>query len=268
MTDPTIPQRVLFPELGGKPVVATFDREQASSVRRRRAAHGSRAGVRPRPEIRPVSGGQARAGKDSAHAGGPGRPAGLRHRVRSSGRERCRPPRRGSHPQTAVGPGPGHRRAPGVATDAVAIRERRGPGRLVRDGPGVGRERHRTAPATPTVPGREQAAAGRGPCRVAVSGGAHGLGRLRLQDERAARREGRVGASQDLAGVGAPEHVDLSVQQQDQSVAASQVGLPQVRLAERAVERLGGGHPARVPDGGREKSMPWQRYPSRASRCR
>ena len=31
MTDFTIPQRVLFPELGGKPVVATFDREQASS---------------------------------------------------------------------------------------------------------------------------------------------------------------------------------------------------------------------------------------------
>ena len=31
MTDPTIPQRVLFPELGGKPVVATCDREQASS---------------------------------------------------------------------------------------------------------------------------------------------------------------------------------------------------------------------------------------------
>ena len=26
-----MPQRVLFPELGGKPVVATFDREQASS---------------------------------------------------------------------------------------------------------------------------------------------------------------------------------------------------------------------------------------------
>ena len=31
MTDPTIPQRVLFPELLGKPVVAAFDREQASS---------------------------------------------------------------------------------------------------------------------------------------------------------------------------------------------------------------------------------------------
>ena len=29
MTGPTIPQRVLFPDLGGKPVVATFDREQA-----------------------------------------------------------------------------------------------------------------------------------------------------------------------------------------------------------------------------------------------
>ena len=31
MTNPTMPQRVLFPELVGKPVVATFDREQASS---------------------------------------------------------------------------------------------------------------------------------------------------------------------------------------------------------------------------------------------
>ena len=31
MTNPTIPQRVLFPGLVGKPVVATFDREQASS---------------------------------------------------------------------------------------------------------------------------------------------------------------------------------------------------------------------------------------------
>ena len=31
MTDPIIPQRVLFPDLGSKPVVATFDREQASS---------------------------------------------------------------------------------------------------------------------------------------------------------------------------------------------------------------------------------------------
>ena len=31
MTDPTIPQRVLFPDFGSKRVVATFDREQASS---------------------------------------------------------------------------------------------------------------------------------------------------------------------------------------------------------------------------------------------
>ena len=53
---------------------------------------------------------------DSAHARRPDRPAGLRHRVRPSGRERCRPPRRGSHPQAAAGAGPGHRRAPGVAT--------------------------------------------------------------------------------------------------------------------------------------------------------
>ena len=31
MTDPTIAQSVLFPDLFGKPLVATFDREQASS---------------------------------------------------------------------------------------------------------------------------------------------------------------------------------------------------------------------------------------------
>ena len=121
--------------------------------RRCRAAQGSRAGVRPRQGVRPVSGRQACAGEDSAHARRPDRPAGLRHRVRPSGRERCRPPRRGSHPQAAAGAGPGHRRAPGVATDAVAIRERCGPGRLVSDGTGAGRERHRAAPATPAGAG-------------------------------------------------------------------------------------------------------------------
>ena len=154
MTDPTVPQRVLFPELGGKPVVATFDRDQASSddgavlLTAAERVYGlvqrfARCLV------------DKRAPERIRHTpGGPGRPAGLRHRARSSGRERCRPPRGRSHPQTAVGSGPGHRRAPGVATDAVAIRERGGPGRLVRDGPGVGRERHRTAPATPTGGGR------------------------------------------------------------------------------------------------------------------
>ena len=30
MTDSSMPSRVLFPELGGEPVVATFEREQAS----------------------------------------------------------------------------------------------------------------------------------------------------------------------------------------------------------------------------------------------
>ena len=129
-------------------------RPRAGELRRRcRAAQGSRAGVRPRQGIRPVSGRQACAGEDSAHARRPDRPAGLRHRVRPSGRERCRPPRRGSHPQAAAGAGPGHRRAPGVATDAVAIRERRRPGRLVPDGTGAGRERHRAAPATPAGAG-------------------------------------------------------------------------------------------------------------------
>ena len=93
------------------------------------------------------------AASRARHARRPDRPAGLRHRVRPSGRERCRPPRRGSHPQAAAGAGPGHRRAPGVATDAVAIRERCGPGRLVSDGTGAGRERHRAAPATPAGAG-------------------------------------------------------------------------------------------------------------------
>ena len=37
------------------------------------------------------SGRQARAGEDSAHARRPDRPAGVRHRLRPSGRERCRP---------------------------------------------------------------------------------------------------------------------------------------------------------------------------------
>ena len=50
--------------------------------RRCRAAQGGRAGVPPRQGVRPVSGRQACAGEDSAHARRPDRPAGLRHRVR------------------------------------------------------------------------------------------------------------------------------------------------------------------------------------------
>ena len=53
MTNPTIPQRVLFPELVGKPVVATFDREQASATRARRHVDDESPDHCPRPQLRP-----------------------------------------------------------------------------------------------------------------------------------------------------------------------------------------------------------------------
>ena len=49
-------------------------------------------------------------------------------RVSPTGRERCRPPRRRSGPRATARPGPGHQRAPGVATDCsspCAARARR-----------------------------------------------------------------------------------------------------------------------------------------------
>ena len=109
MTDPTIPQRVLFPDLGSKPVVATFDREQASS-------DGGTVLLKAAERVYDLVKRFARCLVDTRA------PEKIRHTledligqrvfgicVRPSGRERCRPPRRGSHPQAAAGAGPGQR---------------------------------------------------------------------------------------------------------------------------------------------------------------
>ena len=88
MTDPTIPQRVLFPELFGKPVVAAFDREAGELRRRSGAAEGGRAGGTASCSSMP--GRQAYAG-DRHTLAESDRSACLRHRVRSSGRKRCSP---------------------------------------------------------------------------------------------------------------------------------------------------------------------------------
>ena len=96
-----------------------------------------------------MSGRQTRTREDSAHARGPDRPAGLRHRVRSSRWQRCRPLGQRPHPQAATRAGPGVRRALGVATHDLAIRERRAPHRALPDGARVGRERHRASSAPP-----------------------------------------------------------------------------------------------------------------------
>ena len=81
MTNPTIPQRVLFPELVGKPVVATFDREQASS-------DGGAVLLKAAERVYDLVKGFARCLVDKRapekirHTlGRPDRPAGLRHRV-------------------------------------------------------------------------------------------------------------------------------------------------------------------------------------------
>ena len=152
MTPHTIPQTVLFPDLFDKPLVATFNQEHrvptaAPSCSRRPSACMAWSSVRP------VSGRQTRTGEDSAHARGPDRPAGLRHRVRSSRWQRCRPLGRRPHPQAAARAGPGVRRALGVATHDLAIRERRAPQRALPDGARVGGVRHRTSSASPAGAG-------------------------------------------------------------------------------------------------------------------
>ena len=138
MTPHTIPQPVLFPDLFATPLVATFDQEHASSdggavlLKAAERVYGVGQGVRP------VSGRPTRTGEDSAHARGPDRPADLRHRVRSCRWQRCRPLGRRPHPQAAARAGPGVRRGLGVATDDLAVRERREPHRALPDGARVG----------------------------------------------------------------------------------------------------------------------------------
>ena len=153
MTPDTIPQTVLFPDLFDKPLVATFNQEHASSDGGAVLLKAAERRVWLGQGVRPVSGRQTRTGEDSAHARGPDRPAGLRHRVRSSRWQRCRPLGRRPHPQAAARAGPGVRRALGVATHDLAIRERRAPQRALPDGARVGGVRHRTSSASPAGAG-------------------------------------------------------------------------------------------------------------------
>ena len=153
MTDPTIPQRVLFPDLGSKPVVATFDREQASS-------DGGAVLLKAAERVYDLVKGFARCLVDKRA------PEKIRHTLEDLIGQRvfgiaCGHPDGNDADHLAedpihkllLGRDPvtGERLA--SPTDAVAIRERRGPGRLVPDGTGVGRERDRAAPATPTGAG-------------------------------------------------------------------------------------------------------------------
>ena len=148
MTPQTIPQPVLFPDLFAKPLVATFDQEHASS-------DGGAVLLKAAERVYGVVKAFARCladqrapGEDSAHARGPDRPADLRHRVRSCRWQRCRPLGRRPHPQAAARAGPGVRRGLGVATDDLAVRERREPHRALPDGARVGGVRHRAASAS------------------------------------------------------------------------------------------------------------------------
>ena len=68
MTPGTIPQTVLFPDLFAKPLVATFDREQASSDGGAVLLTAAERVYGVVKVVRPVSGRQTRTGEDSAHA--------------------------------------------------------------------------------------------------------------------------------------------------------------------------------------------------------
>ena len=84
MTPDTIPQTVLFPDLFNKPLFAQFHQEQASSDG---GAILLKAAERTYGLVKALAGClfDTRApDKIRPHAGGPVRPAHLRHRVRSS----------------------------------------------------------------------------------------------------------------------------------------------------------------------------------------
>ena len=134
MTSDSVPQTVLFQDLFDKPLVAKFNQEHASSdggavLKAAERVYGLVIALRLLAfartfGVRPVSGGLSGAGEDPAHPRGPGQPARLRHRVRSSRLQRCRAPRRRPHPQAAARPRPGGGRVTGLATYAFAVRER------------------------------------------------------------------------------------------------------------------------------------------------
>ena len=150
MTPDTIPQSVLFPDLFDKPLVATFNQEHASS---------DGGAVLLKAAERVYGAWSRRSARCLADKRAPGK---IRHTLAdligqrvfgiACGHprwQRCRPLGQRPHPQAATRAGPGVRRALGVATHDLAIRERRAPHRALPDGARVGSVRHRASSAPP-----------------------------------------------------------------------------------------------------------------------
>ena len=138
VTPDTVSQTVLFPDLFDKPLVATFDEQHASSdgggilLKAAERVYGlvkafagcltdKRAPEKIRHTLADVIG-QRIFGIACGHPDG-----------NDADHARRRP-----HPQAAARAGPGDGRALGVATDDLAVRERRASHRPLPDGTGVG----------------------------------------------------------------------------------------------------------------------------------
>ena len=166
MTPDKISQTVLFPDLFDKPLAATFDSEQASS-------DGGAVLLKAAERVYGLVKAFARCLADRR---APGK---IRHTLADligqrifgiacghSRWQRRRPLGRGSHPQAVARARPGDRRAPGVTTDDLAVRERCQPHRALPDGARVGGVRHRAAsaaPARPRAPGHHRSGPDRRP---------------------------------------------------------------------------------------------------------
>ena len=154
MTPDTIPQTVLFPDLFDKPLVATFNQEHASS-------DGGAVLLKAAERVYGLVKAFARCLADKR---APGK---IRHTLADLIGQRvfgiaCGHPDGNDADHLAddpihkllLGRGPGVRRALGVATHDLAIRERRAPQRALPDGARVGGVRHRTSSASPAGAGR------------------------------------------------------------------------------------------------------------------
>ena len=113
MTDETIPQPVLFPDLVAKLLVATFDRAHASSDGRTILLKAADRRLQLIPRLA--------ACLSDARDPGLGRAARLRDHVWVSRCERWGPPRRGSDPEAVARSAFGAEPAPGVAAEGVAL---------------------------------------------------------------------------------------------------------------------------------------------------
>ena len=141
MTSGTVSQTVLFPELFDKPLVASFDRPQASSgggavlLKSAERVYGLvKAFARCLVDKRAPE-------KDPAYARGADRPARLWHRLRAPRRQRRRAARRRPDAQVAGWAGSGDGRVAGLAANDLAVREWGGTSRAVPAGARVGSAR-------------------------------------------------------------------------------------------------------------------------------